>query len=246
MGFDADFSLTIGCFVPLKAANWPKLRRLFANPKLQQAISSGGASVLYPTTAINIAGASATDLDSAASTVVAAESVGGVAAEPASSNASSESHESGDDESVDSDRDADLDLSVNIISKIDDGWGTPCSFLLHENCERNCEVNAIMHAFFRSLPGFETDDDAPLTAAEHKAALSAFERRFTENADAIALVFEFPLLRQSISAKCENFESAKHMPASDLSEEMASCERQLTSFGFARGEICVRSNMRCG
>jgi hypothetical protein len=107
-------------------------------------------------------------------------------------------------------------------------------------------VNVKMHNFFRSLPGFDTDDDAPLTADEHKAALTEFERRFNRKQGVAALLFEFPLLYKSISARCENLASAELMSVGALGEQMACAERMLAGFGFALDDIHMRSNMRCG
>ena len=107
-------------------------------------------------------------------------------------------------------------------------------------------VNVKMFNFFRTLPGFDTDDDAPFNAAEHAAALTEFERRFNHKEKVTALLFRIPLLDQMISAKCENFGSAEHMSVRALGEQMASAARLLASFGFAQGDIHMRSNMRCG
>ena len=248
MGYDSDFWLSIGCCIPLRAENWSKMRRVCANPKLQKAIFQGGDSVLYPSRAKSEASASATEpvAAAAASTSSVAESAGAGCAEleqAAASHALDDAHAPSDSESDDGER-LDADLNVRIVS--DDRYGTPASYLLHQNCARNAKMNAMLRDFFSALPGFDTDDGAPLTAAEHKAALAEFERRFTENADATALIFEFRLLRQSISAKCENFETEKHMSAGELGELMASGERLLMSYGFALSDIHVRSSMRCG
>jgi hypothetical protein len=64
----------------LAAENWPKLRRVFANPRLQPAvIPNGGPSVLYPSRRKFIACPSASDIaidvTLAASAAGAAESV---------------------------------------------------------------------------------------------------------------------------------------------------------------------------
>ena len=248
MGFDSDFWLSIGCYIPLRAENWAKLRRVCANPKLQKAIFQGGASVLYPSRAPSEASASATEpaAAAAASTASVADSAGCAELEQAAAShagASSPSDSDSEDGSDQGER-IDADLNVNIIS--DDRYGTPASYLLHENCARNSKMNAMLRDFFSALPGFDTDEDALLTAAEHKTALTEFERRFSGNADATALVFEFRLLRQSISAKCENFETEKHMSAGELAEQMASGERLLMSYGFAHSDIHVRSSMKCG
>jgi hypothetical protein len=135
-------------------------------------------------------------------------------------------------------------LEVSIVRK--DQYGYRSYIELSEYCDRaeRVEPNAMMFNLFRTLPGFEADDDTPLTAKEHEAALRAFGSSANEKVE--ALIFEFPLLQQSISAKGENFESEKHMHVAKLSEQMATAEGYLASFGFERDEIYVRSKMSCG
>jgi hypothetical protein len=227
MGFTAEFCLSVACVIPLKAENWSTLRRVLANASLQAAL--GGKAVLYPNRCISGASASVTELDSAASTAAVAESAAAGGAEQAAAHSDSE----------DSEQDLELDLRVTVFGT--DEYRNLTGTELDEG-----DVNVKMFNFFRTLPGFDTDDDAPLAAAEHAAALTEFERRFNRKEKATALLFQIPLLDQMISAKCENFGSVEHMSVCALGEQMTSAARLLASFGLARDEIHVRSNMTCG
>ena len=135
-------------------------------------------------------------------------------------------------------------LAVSIVRT--DQYGNQSYIELSEFCDSAERVapNAMMFNLFRTLPGFEADDDTPLTAQEHEAALRAFGSSANEKVE--ALIFEFPLLQQSISAKGENYQSEKHMRVAKLSKQMATAEGYLASFGFARNQIYVRSKMSCG
>ena len=241
MGFDAYMGLSVGCLIPLTAKNWPKLRRLFANPRVQSAIQCGGASVLYPCHSRPSASAAASE---------SSESAGGAAASAADSiniAAAAASHAMAD-ACIGSDQDVTFKskFEVNVLST--DRHGTSYSTELYEYVQRNSdlEVNATMREFFRKLPGFDTDDGASLTAADHEAALAAFASYGSSASDEVeALLFEFPLLDQSIGARGQNYESMKHMRAATLGTQLALAESQLASFGFAREEIHVRTHMSC-
>jgi hypothetical protein len=209
---------------------------VFANPRLQTLIRHGGPSVLYPSRRKFTAATacpSAAGIDSAASAAGAADSVafnnGGAAASHALVGARSVS---GQDANVES------NLEVSIIKSSRDE--SPSRIELWEFSE---EPNAMMYDLFRKIPGFEDDNDAPLTAAEHEAALAAFGSSARQKFE--ALLFEFPMLEQSIGARGANYESAKHVHVAKLSEQMASAESELATIGFARDEIHVRSHMSC-
>jgi hypothetical protein len=245
MGFYAFSGLSVGCYIPLTARSaWPKLRRIFANPRLQSAIDCGGPSVLYPTRHIFSAGASAAKLDSTTSAAAGtAESVkaGGAdqVKESTGSSSGSNKHSRVDFKSK---------LVVNVVHIDPNGNGSPSSVPLDDFYEGKSLMNALMHDFFRKLPGFDSDDDAPFTEAEHNLAQTAFERLYwTEHAVVDALIFEFPMLeKQCIGARGNNFECQPHMHVSELSEQMACAERRLASFGFSRDEIRVCTNLRTG
>jgi hypothetical protein len=111
----------------------------------------------------------------------------------------------------------------------------------------------MMHSFFRQLPGFETDDDAPLALAAHEAALAAFEKYACGRNPKLkttcqALLFDFALLDQSIRAADQTYDIEEHAHVAVLSEQMKNAESQLASFGFEPidVDIRVRSYMRCG
>ena len=82
MGWDAYMGLSVGCLFPLTAKNWPRLRRAFANPRLQTLLQYGGASVLYPSRRSFTARPSTMANGNVASATGAADSViiGGAAA----------------------------------------------------------------------------------------------------------------------------------------------------------------------
>jgi hypothetical protein len=243
MGFYAFSGLSVGCYIPLTAGSaWPKLRRIFANPHLQSAIDCGGPSVLYPTRHIFSAGASAATLDSTESAAGTAESVkdGDAVEESSGSSSGSNKHSRVELKSK-------LQLDVRIVRICPYGGGLPSSIRLYDFYEGEFLMNAMMHDFFRKLPGFDSDDDAPFTEAEHKLAQTAFERLFSQHAKIDALIFQFPVLEdQCIGARSDNFDCKQHMHVAELGEQMACAEQQLASFGFSLDEIRVCTNLRTG
>ena len=257
MGIDTIFSVYVGCSLKLTKCAWPRMYQLFGHPKVQQAM---GQSILYPNFSSNAVAAgehggiamsrlssdfiipvsaarACTNNRSAATGLLPCEEATGTGTGTGSPALNLESESSANDQRVD----ALLKFEVHAFDLVDprDGDDMMTGLAGASYSETSKKLLVDVQEFCSKLPNYGTRES--LTDVRHKAAQQKFTEQFADNDNQIdRLMFGYELAHNSTRSEMAN---ADHMHADDMVRMITTAKQRLLTFGFAKGDIRVRSRI---